>query len=89
VVLIANVFNFIVSAMTGNYLVMSLAAILGGAILGFYVFNFPPARIFLGDGGAYFIVSFYATLPLMGVHKTVGTRFPRSPLLLLLVPSRM
>lgn len=86
VVLIANVFIFIVSAMTGNYLVMSLAAILGGAILGFYVFNFPPARIFLGDGGAYFIGFVYATLPLMGVHKTVVLTLFLVPLVLLLVP---
>jgi UDP-GlcNAc:undecaprenyl-phosphate GlcNAc-1-phosphate transferase len=26
-----------------------------GALLGFLVFNFPPARIYLGDGGAYLI----------------------------------
>ncbi len=28
---------------------------LAGALLGFLVFNFPPAKIFLGDGGAYLI----------------------------------
>jgi UDP-GlcNAc:undecaprenyl-phosphate GlcNAc-1-phosphate transferase len=86
VVLIANVFIFIVSAMTGNFLVTSLAAILGGAILGFYIFNFPPAKIFLGDGGAYFIGFVYATLPLMGVHKTVVLTLFLVPLVLLLVP---
>ena len=31
------------------------AAALGGGCLGFLVFNFPPARIFLGDTGSLFI----------------------------------
>jgi UDP-GlcNAc:undecaprenyl-phosphate/decaprenyl-phosphate GlcNAc-1-phosphate transferase len=29
--------------------------ILAGAIVGFLVFNWPPARVFLGDGGAYVV----------------------------------
>jgi UDP-GlcNAc:undecaprenyl-phosphate GlcNAc-1-phosphate transferase len=28
---------------------------MAGALLGFLYFNFPPARIYLGDGGAYFL----------------------------------
>ncbi|HWQ90256.1 MAG TPA: MraY family glycosyltransferase [Clostridia bacterium] len=32
-----------------------LAAGMAGALLGFLWFNFPPARIYLGDGGAYFL----------------------------------
>lgn len=32
-----------------------VAAGMAGALLGFLRFNFPPARIYLGDGGAYFL----------------------------------
>ena len=32
-----------------------LALALGGALVGFLVFNRPPARIYLGDGGAYLL----------------------------------
>ena len=32
-----------------------IAAGMAGALLGFLRFNFPPARIYLGDGGAYFL----------------------------------
>ncbi|MDR0670178.1 MAG: undecaprenyl/decaprenyl-phosphate alpha-N-acetylglucosaminyl 1-phosphate transferase [Treponema sp.] len=41
---------------------------LAAAILGFLVFNapFPRARIFMGDGGAYFLGFTLALLPLMG-----------------------
>lgn len=42
-----------------------------GALLGFLRFNFPPARIYLGDGGAYFLGFLIAILTL--VHSQKGT----------------
>jgi len=38
-----------------NSMVQLLAAGMVGALLGFLRYNFPPARIYLGDGGAYFL----------------------------------
>jgi len=40
-----------------------------GALLGFLCFNFPPAKIFLGDGGAYFIGFGIAALSLQCSEK--------------------
>jgi len=37
---------------TGHLPLALLAASLGGALLGFLVFNFNPARIFMGDSGS-------------------------------------
>ncbi len=42
---------------------------MAGALLGFLVFNFPPARIFLGDGGAYLIGFTIAALSLTSSNK--------------------
>lgn len=42
---------------------------LAGASLGFLIFNFPPARIFLGDGGAYLIGFAIAALSLTSYQK--------------------
>jgi UDP-GlcNAc:undecaprenyl-phosphate GlcNAc-1-phosphate transferase len=42
---------------------------LAGAALGFLVFNFPPAKIFLGDGGAYLIGYSIAALSLTSYQK--------------------
>jgi UDP-GlcNAc:undecaprenyl-phosphate GlcNAc-1-phosphate transferase len=42
-----------------------LAFSLAGAIIGYLFFNLPPARIFLGDAGAYFIGFLLAVLPLL------------------------
>ncbi|MDD5260482.1 MAG: MraY family glycosyltransferase [Methylacidiphilales bacterium] len=42
---------------------------MAGALLGFLCFNFPPARIFLGDGGAYLIGFVIASLSLASSNK--------------------
>jgi UDP-GlcNAc:undecaprenyl-phosphate GlcNAc-1-phosphate transferase len=42
---------------------------MAGALLGFLVFNFPPARIFLGDGGAYLIGFCIAAMSVTSSHK--------------------
>ncbi|QIN62828.1 Undecaprenyl-phosphate alpha-N-acetylglucosaminyl 1-phosphate transferase [Caballeronia sp. SBC1] len=39
----------------GDWFVMSAALTMVGAILGFAIWNYPAAYIFLGDGGAYFV----------------------------------
>ena len=36
----------------GQWFVASLAALLIGSLLGFLAFNFPPARLFMGDSGS-------------------------------------
>lgn len=36
----------------GQWFVAALAALVLGALLGFLVFNFPPARVFMGDAGS-------------------------------------
>lgn len=42
-----------------------------GALLGFLRYNFPPAKIFMGDGGAYFVGFLIGILTL--VHSQKGT----------------
>ncbi len=39
----------------GRTLEGSIAAALAGSLLGFLVYNFPPARVFLGDAGSMFV----------------------------------
>jgi len=52
---------------TFNLLVIALA--LGGGILGFLVFNFPPASIFMGDGGSLFLGFTLASLAIAQVPR--------------------
>ncbi|HIP97715.1 MAG TPA: undecaprenyl/decaprenyl-phosphate alpha-N-acetylglucosaminyl 1-phosphate transferase [Anaerolineae bacterium] len=52
---IAAAFFVLLAAMNGQYLVGALAAALLGACLGFLIYNFNPASIFMGDTGALFL----------------------------------
>lgn len=46
-------------------------ALVAGA-LGFLIFNFPPARIFMGDAGSTFFGFAFAVLALIGAHFDLG-----------------
>ena len=43
--------------------------VMAGALGGFLIFNFPPAKIFLGDGGSYLIGFFIASVSLLSSNK--------------------
>jgi UDP-GlcNAc:undecaprenyl-phosphate GlcNAc-1-phosphate transferase len=43
------------NARTDDVVLAQLSLLLAGSILGFLVFNFPPARIFMGDSGSMFL----------------------------------
>jgi UDP-GlcNAc:undecaprenyl-phosphate GlcNAc-1-phosphate transferase len=55
---------FTAAAFSGQILVGGLALVFIGTILGFLVFNFPPARIFMGDAGSLVVGFFMALLSL-------------------------
>lgn len=62
------------------------AAGMVGALLGFLRFNFPPARIYLGDGGAYFLGFQIGFLSLVGSHKGTVVAALVAPLFVLALP---
>jgi UDP-GlcNAc:undecaprenyl-phosphate GlcNAc-1-phosphate transferase len=70
---------------SGHSLGVLIGVALLGAQLGFLPFNFPPARIFLGDTGAYFIGYAISVLALSGYRKTALLTFI-VPLMALAVP---
>jgi UDP-GlcNAc:undecaprenyl-phosphate GlcNAc-1-phosphate transferase len=79
---------FTISAfMNGQRIVQTLGAATLGAALGFLRWNFNPAKIFMGDGGAMFLGFLMATLGLK--IRPDGTPFPAGwlvPVLILGVP---
>lgn len=86
VVFISLVFLYILAISKGATSTGDLIVALGGGIMGFYIFNYPPAKIFMGDGGAYFLGFMYATISLMGIKKTSALTVFIIPLILFLVP---
>jgi UDP-GlcNAc:undecaprenyl-phosphate GlcNAc-1-phosphate transferase len=61
---VASVFFAALALLHGQTLVTSLAAAVLGASAGFLRWNFKPAKIFMGDGGAMFLGFLMATLGL-------------------------
>jgi UDP-GlcNAc:undecaprenyl-phosphate GlcNAc-1-phosphate transferase len=63
-----------------------VAAALAGGALGFLRYNFNPAQIFMGDGGAYFMGFTLAGVGVIGLVKGVTTAAVLLPYLILAVP---
>ncbi|MFW6086879.1 MAG: MraY family glycosyltransferase, partial [Myxococcota bacterium] len=65
--------NFVVGYLNAAPLVMLLSATLGGAILGFLLYNFNPASIFMGDSGSMFLGFVLATSSMLGAAVKSST----------------
>jgi UDP-GlcNAc:undecaprenyl-phosphate/decaprenyl-phosphate GlcNAc-1-phosphate transferase len=62
------------------------AAGMVGAIIGFLRYNFPPAKIYMGDGGAYFLGFLVAELSIVNSHKGTIVAGLLAPLFVLALP---
>lgn len=56
----------------GDLALVYPALILIGALMGFFVWNYPRGLVFLGDGGAYLIGFVIAALSILLVHRNPG-----------------
>ncbi len=74
---------FILNVIGGLDVILSLIMI--GSTLGFLVFNFAPAKIFLGDSGSYFLGLIIAVIALLGFKGTTLTSLI-IPLIILIIP---
>jgi UDP-GlcNAc:undecaprenyl-phosphate GlcNAc-1-phosphate transferase len=72
---------------SGNEILLTLSLAIAGSVLGFLVFNFPPAKIFMGDSGSMFLGFTLAAVAVArepqasSVFAVLGV-----PLMLLLLP---
>lgn len=68
-------------------LVIAYAALAGvGAVLGFFLWNYPSGLIFMGDGGAYFLGFLVAELGILLIGRNDGVS-PLFPLLVCIYPA--
>lgn len=74
---------FILNNIGGLDVILSLIMI--GATLGFLIFNFAPAKIFLGDSGSYFLGLIIAIIALLGFKGATLTSLI-IPLIILIIP---
>jgi UDP-GlcNAc:undecaprenyl-phosphate GlcNAc-1-phosphate transferase len=66
--------------------VVQLAGALAGACAGFLLFNFHPARIFMGDSGSHFLGAALAVISILGVAKVAVAFALAVPILALALP---
>ena len=64
IAVIASCILFTAAALSGQVFVGGLALVFIGTLFGFLVFNFPPAKIFMGDAGSLVVGFFVALLTL-------------------------
>ena len=66
--------------------VVQLSGALAGACLGFLLFNWYPAKIFMGDSGAHFLGTALGVISILGVAKVAVAFALAVPMLALAVP---
>lgn len=76
----------VISILTGNTigLILSLSSL--GAVLGFLVYNFHPASIFMGDSGSYFLGFIVAVLAIIFTSRPYDLRWFLGPILIIGLP---
>lgn len=82
----AALFLGVVATVNGNVAQAVLSFVLFGSILGFLAFNFPPAKIFMGDSGSLFLGFALAVIPLVPGSAGGRTVPLLVPISLLLIP---
>jgi UDP-GlcNAc:undecaprenyl-phosphate/decaprenyl-phosphate GlcNAc-1-phosphate transferase len=71
---------------SGNMFVGLTGLMLLGSTLGFLVYNFYPAKIFLGDSGSYFLGFMISVLSIEGLYKNVAVFSILVPIVILGIP---
>ncbi len=66
--------------------VVQLSGALAGCCAGFLLFNFPPARIFMGDSGAHFLGIALGMISIVGIAKVAVAFALAAPALALALP---
>jgi len=69
---IASFFFFIIAVHLNQYQLSLISAILFGSCLGFLIFNYKPAKIYLGDGGSTTLGFLLASFALYGGWSNQG-----------------
>jgi UDP-GlcNAc:undecaprenyl-phosphate GlcNAc-1-phosphate transferase len=87
---IASCILFVAAALSGQVFIGGMALVFIGTLSGFLVFNFPPAKIFMGDAGSLVVGFFVAMLTLRTTYyheAQSGQWYPVfMPLLVMAVP---
>ncbi|WP_044749200.1 glycosyltransferase family 4 protein [Bacillus alveayuensis] len=74
------------AVLNNQFLVISLTVVLIASTLGFLIFNFHPAKIFMGDTGALFLGYSISVISILGLLKSVTLFSLIVPIIILGIP---
>ncbi|WLR41509.1 MraY family glycosyltransferase [Bacillus carboniphilus] len=74
------------ATLNSQFLIISLTTILIGSTLGFLIYNFYPAKIFMGDTGSLFLGYCISIISLLGLYKSVTIFSLVIPIIVLAIP---
>ncbi|MGM9551399.1 MAG: MraY family glycosyltransferase [Clostridia bacterium] len=86
---ISSITLLCISLLLSEYIpldVIIVSAALSGACLGFFPYNFNPAKLFMGDTGALFLGYSLANISVLGLSKGYAMISVATPLLILALP---
>ena len=83
---IACAWLFVVAVLNHDTTVAVMLAALGGSLVGFLRYNFPPASIYLGDAGSLFLGLMLGALAMIGKYTEGNSVAILAPVLILGVP---
>jgi UDP-GlcNAc:undecaprenyl-phosphate GlcNAc-1-phosphate transferase len=87
---ISSAVLFTAAALSGQVFIGALGPVFIGSLLGFLLFNFPPARIFMGDSGSMIVGYFVAIITLRTTYyqqeSQTGLYAVLMPLVVMAVP---
>ena len=90
IAVITSAVLFAAAALSGQVFVGAMALLFIGSLCGFLLFNFPPARIFMGDSGSLVVGFFVALLTLRTTYyhegQAAGLYAVFMPLVVMAVP---
>ena len=81
---VASAMFLVVAIVTQQYLLAAMLIVFAGSLLGFLIFNFPPASLFMGDAGSTFIGYMLGTLTILFTFYMPGRGY--NPIAAIVVP---
>ncbi|MBL4808492.1 MAG: undecaprenyl/decaprenyl-phosphate alpha-N-acetylglucosaminyl 1-phosphate transferase [Phycisphaerales bacterium] len=76
IAIIAGALLLVAALLNGQWFVGAILALLIGSTLGFLIFNFPPAKIFMGDGGSLILGLLLAFLTVRTTYMPIDESGP-------------
>jgi UDP-GlcNAc:undecaprenyl-phosphate GlcNAc-1-phosphate transferase len=67
--------------LSGDFYLKVTFIIMAGSLVGFLLYNFPPASIFMGDSGSLFLGFFLGCISILSAHKATAIATVMIPLL--------